>query len=93
MPGVWARTSLITTSAPPGISVKCTFVVSPEETRGSEQARLSTRTRGPVTGSSRASGAKLFFKLTSSHSGEWRVRSNPAPRDDELARAHGHIST
>ena len=29
-----------------------------EETRGSEQARLSTRTRGPVTGSSRASGAR-----------------------------------
>ena len=36
MPGVWARTSLITTSAPPGISVKCTFVVSP---RGNARKR------------------------------------------------------
>ena len=168
MPGVWARTSLITTSAPPGISVKCTFVVSP---RGNARKRAgqaqhaypwprdglvprvrssmervragegdpdraggtpaTPRSRAPVPKTARTNArsphltyapvrktrssspaSSPFFAaaraaagpsamrvnslrtslILSSHSGEWRVRSNAAPRDGEFSRAHGHIS-
>ena len=44
MPGVWARTSLIHNKRPrpPGISVKCTFVVA---TRAEAPAARSERAR------------------------------------------------
>ena len=113
MPGVWARTSLITTSAPPGISVKCTFVVSP---RGNARKRAGQaqhaypwprdglvprvrssmeRVRAGEGDPDRAGGTPATARslILSSHSGEWRVRSNAAPRDGEFSRAHGHIST